>query len=290
MKEIVIISGKGGTGKTSFCAALAQHLQDDLVVADCDVDAADLHLIFEPHNSLATDFYSGVLAHIDPLRCIDCGICAEKCRFDAISNASGQYTVDAVDCEGCGYCYHLCPENAISLKEQMVGQYMSSETRFECTLVHARLRVGADNSGKLVAKVKAIAKDTAKDQGKSYLIVDGSPGIGCPVIASLSGADYVILVTEASQSGVSDLRRIWELVKMFQIPGALIINKADINPTVTKQLHSFAKKEKILLLPEISYSDDFPKAISMGQSILETNPARWQPVISEIWKAIKERI
>ncbi len=290
MKEIVIISGKGGTGKSSICAALADYLQKEIVLADCDVDAADLHLIFDPHNSQSEDFYSGVLPVIHPEKCSNCGICASICRFDAIHVVDGQHQVVELNCEGCGYCFHVCPESAITLIDQNIGEHMISETRFECDLVHARLDIGADNSGKLVAKVKSIAKDLCKKQNKDYLIVDGSPGIGCPVIASLAGADYVIYVTEASLSGLSDLKRVWELVDKFQIPGSCIVNKVDINPEVAAEIHRFLDSKKILHLADIPYSEDFPKAISMGYTILEQNKDRWQPVIEKTWQTIREKL
>jgi len=290
MKEIVIISGKGGTGKSSICAALADLLQEDLVVADCDVDAADLHLILSPQASSSEDFYSGLIASIDPDKCINCGICKTACRFDAIELINDQHIVSGLDCEGCGYCYHVCPQEAISLEEQKVGQFMISETRFGCDLVHAHLGIGADNSGKLVAKVKSIAKDHGKKLNKNLLLVDGSPGIGCPVISSLSGADYVIYVTEASLSGLSDLQRVHELVAKFQVPGACIVNKADINPTVADKIHRFLTREKILHVGDIPYSEDFPKAISMGRTLIEENSEWWTPVFTKIWQAIKEKI
>lgn len=290
MKEIVIISGKGGTGKSSICAALSYVARNDVVVADCDVDAADLHLILKPEHSDARDFYSGLLAGIDPARCIACGLCAQKCRFDAIEFQEDSYRVKALDCEGCGYCYYLCPQHAISLNEQKVGQFIVSETRYSCTLVHARLDIGANNSGKLVAKVKNEAKHRAELEGKSYLIVDGSPGIGCPVISSLSGADFVILVTEASKSGLSDLKRVWELLLLFKIPGACIINKADINPEISSTIQSFLQKNKIHYLGDIPYSDDFHHAIAMGRNLIEENETRWLPVFQNYWEAIKEKI
>ena len=170
MKEIVCISGKGGTGKSSVVSALSWIARENLVVADCDVDAADLHLIFSPSPRNSEDFYSGVKAMIDPARCIGCGICAEKCRFDAFLKSGNIYEVQALDCEGCGYCYHLCPAGAITLPEQAVGQCYISDTRFGCSLVHARLGIGADNSGKLVAKVKNEAKALAQRETKDFLL------------------------------------------------------------------------------------------------------------------------
>jgi len=288
MKEIVCISGKGGTGKSSVVSALAWIAKENLVVADCDVDAADLHLIFSPEAKLSEDFYSGVKAVIDPAKCTGCGLCAEKCRFDAINPKDGVYEVSALDCEGCGFCYHICPTEAISLPQQLVGQCYTSDTRFKCSLVHAKLGIGADNSGKLVAKVKNEAKALARKEGKDFLLVDGSPGIGCPVISSLSGADIVLMVTEPSLSAQSDLARLWELIQKFQIPAACIINKADINPEISQTISSWLKQEGIRHLADLPYSSDFQIAITNGQSVTEQNNAKWQPIFFNIWESLKE--
>lgn len=290
MKEIVIISGKGGTGKSSICSALAHLKKDNLVLADCDVDAADLHLIFEPHNSIETDFYSGVVAEIDQEKCTGCGLCAARCRFRAIVAEGEKFKVNELDCEGCSYCYYLCPEHAIEIPEQNVGKYFVSESRMDFSLVHARLKIGAENSGKLVARVKNVAKEQAVKEEKDFLLVDGSPGIGCPVIASLSGADFVVLVTEASKSGLNDLTRVWELVEKFKLPGACLINKADINKSITNEIRKFLQKKGIVDLGNIDYSDDFPKAIAMGHTLIEENEERWTPIFSKIWQTIEERL
>jgi MinD superfamily P-loop ATPase len=288
MKEIVCISGKGGTGKSSVVAALSWIARDNLVVADCDVDAADLHLIFSPTPKTSEDFFSGVKALIDPDKCTACGLCAQKCRFDAILKSADKYVVIPLDCEGCGYCYHLCPAGAITLDEQLVGQCFVSDTRYECSLVHAKLGIGADNSGKLVAKVKSEAHSLAKAEEKDFLLVDGSPGIGCPVISSLSGADIVLMVTEPSLSAQSDLARLWELIQKFRIPAACIINKADINPEISTTIKAWLKREGIRHLADLDYDTDFQTAITGGRNVVEENQAKWQPVFTKIWDAIKE--
>ncbi|HNQ43548.1 MAG TPA: ATP-binding protein [Candidatus Cloacimonadota bacterium] len=287
MKEIVIISGKGGTGKTSVAAALA-YVAGKVVLADCDVDAADLHLILKPQIRQSEDFYSGVKAVIDPNLCSGCGMCQQICRFMAIEKYSGKFKVAALDCEGCGYCYHVCPTKAISLVEQKVGQCFISDTRYAGQLVHARLGIGADNSGKLVAKVKKDARELATSTG--YVLVDGSPGIGCPVISSLTGADYVLLVTEPSLSGLSDLKRVWELIQRFHIPAAAIINKADLNFSITTHITEFLAQEGILHLDSIPYDEDFSLAITQGLSLTEFNPEKWKDRFTTIWSTITKEI
>lgn len=288
MKEIVCISGKGGTGKSSVVSALAWIARENLVVADCDVDAADLHLIFSPENKVIEDFYSGVKAVIGTELCIGCGDCAAKCRFDAISKSGNVYEVAPLDCEGCGYCFHICSAKAISLQEQRVGQFYVSDTRYGCSLVHARLGIGADNSGKLVAKVKNEAKALARRESKDYILIDGSPGIGCPVISSLSGADLVLMVTEPSLSAQSDLKRLWELIQKFQIPAACIINKADINPDLSSAITDWLDCEGIRHLANLDYDLDFHNAITNGKNVCEENNEKWQSRFQQIWDELKE--
>ena len=196
MKEIVVISGKGGTGKTSVTASFAMLGGNDIVVGDCDVDAADLHLLLGPDFKYKEDFYSGKLARIESGDCSMCGICQETCRFDAIKNNGTHFEVIPLECEGCGYCARVCPEKNIIMSERLTGAFYISNTKISNKMVHARLGIGAENSGKMVAKVKKEANRIAGENGKEIIIIDGSPGIGCPVISSLTGADFVVLVTE----------------------------------------------------------------------------------------------
>ena len=191
MNEIVVISGKGGTGKTSITASFAFINSGKVVVADCDVDAADMHLLMQPDFNDAHDFYSGESAEIDTGLCTHCNLCLEKCRFDAIHMNGKNIFVNSLDCEGCGYCAHICPEKAIYMKDLLAGEWYISETRLGDKLVHAKLGPGGENSGKLVAKVKNEAKIIAEKNQKEYLLVDGAPGIGCPVISSIAGVDLV---------------------------------------------------------------------------------------------------
>ncbi len=269
MKEIVVISGKGGTGKTSVALSLACTGPEKIVLADCDVDASDLHLILKPQKISEDDFYSSDLAVIDYDKCTDCGKCSEICRFDAIGNRENKYYINDLNCEGCGYCSHVCPVKAISMVKQKDGVLTVSDTRLGKRLFHAELGPGAENSGKLVAKVKNTAKKYARENEYDYLLVDGSPGIGCPVISSLSGADLVVLVTETTLSGFSDLKRVVELVKKFRIKMGCIINKSDINAEICGDIREYLESENIELMSEIPYTEDFPRAISEGLSPAE---------------------
>ena len=287
MKEIVIISGKGGTGKTSITASFAVLGDKDIVVADCDVDAADMHLLMQPDWQFSENFHSGVAAEIDQEKCIKCGKCSDVCRFDAIPIIDKKYIVSNLNCEGCGYCYHVCPRDAISMIEQNVGKWYISNTKADNQMVHARLKSGADNSGKLVAKVKKEAKQLAKENNKSFIIVDGSPGIGCPVVSSLSGADFVVLVTEPSVSGLHDLKRVHELVKKFKIPAGCIINKADINEQVTIKIMEFLKQENIMHLANLPYDETFTKAMTVGKTIIEYADNSLKESIIGSWNRLK---
>ncbi|HDP68545.1 MAG TPA: (4Fe-4S)-binding protein [Candidatus Marinimicrobia bacterium] len=290
MKEIVVISGKGGTGKTSLTASFAVLGGRDVIVADCDVDAADMHLLLEPDFSKAEDFYSGVIAKINQDLCIKCNKCAEICRYDAIPVVNGNYIVQPLDCEGCGYCARICPTTAITMEEQNVGDWFISTIKTGSAMVHARLAIGAENSGKLVAKVKNEAKRIAGEQQKDLVIVDGSPGIGCPVVSSLSGANFVILVTEPTVSGFHDFERVFRLVKKFGIRAGCIINKADLNVDITQQIREFIQENRIVSIAEIPYDDNFTAAMTQGQTIVEFGNGELQEIIRQSWDKIKESV
>ncbi|HCK99540.1 MAG TPA: (4Fe-4S)-binding protein [Candidatus Marinimicrobia bacterium] len=288
MKEIVVISGKGGTGKTSITASFAYLGGGEIVVADCDVDAADLHLLLEPDFKTAEDFYSGVIAKIDQDACTKCGKCAEVCRFGAIPVIDGQYVVQPLDCEGCGYCARICPTEAIAMNLQNVGEWYISTIKTGSSMVHARLGIGAENSGKLVAKVKNEAKNIAEEQDRKYVLVDGSPGIGCPVVSSLSGANFVVLVTEPTVSGIHDLKRVYELVKKFGIKTGCIINKADLNNTVEKEILQFLSENDINHIASLPYDETFTEAMTNGQTIVEFGESRVKNLIEQSWDKIKD--
>ncbi|MRT93622.1 ATP-binding protein [Ancylomarina sp. 16SWW S1-10-2] len=290
MKEIVVISGKGGTGKTSITASIAYLGGKDVVVADCDVDAADMHLLMKPDYAKSEDFYSGEIAEINPDMCINCGKCKEVCRFNAVSIANQKHTVSSLNCEGCGYCARVCPVGAISMVEQNVGKVHISNTKAGNMMVHAELGIGADNSGKLVAKVKKEAKLLAEKTNKEFIIIDGSPGVGCPVVSSLSGADFVVLVTEPTVAGLHDLERVYQLVKKFNIKAGCIINKADLNTNVEKEIQEFLKRENVAHIANLPYDETFTKAMTVGQTIVEYGESDLKNIVAESWDKVKELV
>lgn len=286
MKEIVVISGKGGTGKTSITASFAYLARSIAVVADCDVDAADLHLILKPTIKRKEEFYGSYEAIINPVACIGCGKCERVCRFDAISSENRIFTVNPLNCEGCGYCEKVCPVDAIKMTQKLDGEWYISESRYVTPLVHAKLGIGTENSGKLVALVKNVAKQLAQKSNKDIVLVDGSPGIGCPVISSLSGAHFVVFVTEPSVSGIHDLKRVYELASKFNIPAGLIINKSDLNPEKTNDLINFAEQNNILFLGQIPYNENFTKAMIKGLSIVEFSDDKISKTIRQTWTKV----
>ncbi|MCK4662529.1 MAG: ATP-binding protein [Bacteroidales bacterium] len=288
MKEIVVISGKGGTGKTSITASFAMLGGKDIIVADCDVDAADMHLLLQPDFAKSEDFYSGVIAKIEQDKCTKCGKCAEVCRFDAIPVINTQYIVEPLSCEGCGYCARVCPTDAIIMEKQNVGKWYISDTKAGNTLVHARLGIGAENSGKLVAKVKNEAKRIAKETDKIFIVIDGAPGIGCPVVSSLSGSDFVIMVTEPTVSGFHDLKRVYKLVKKFNIKAGCIINKSDLNFKISDKITDFCKEENIVHIANIPYDETFTKAMTIGQTVVEYSDNNLKEIITDSWNKIKQ--
>ncbi|OQY37224.1 MAG: (4Fe-4S)-binding protein [Candidatus Cloacimonetes bacterium 4572_65] len=287
MKEIVVISGKGGTGKTTFTSAFAYHLGEDCIVADCDVDAADMHLVFSPKTVEKREFFSGKEAVINRQLCNNCGLCQQKCRFDSIISLSNYKKIDPLGCEGCGYCARICPTNAIAMEDRYVGDFYISDIRTKTQMVHALLLPGGENSGKLVAEVKTKSREMAYAQNKSYVIVDGSPGIGCPVISSLSGAKYAVLVTEPTLSALHDLKRVVELLKKFNIKSGCIINKSDLNLEITEDVKLYLEKTKIDYLGSFKYSRNFINAVKSGLTINEYDPYATSDKIKEIWKQIE---
>lgn len=267
MKELVIISGKGGTGKTSITASLAV-LAERPVICDCDVDAADLHLVLEPQIQEQHEFRCGHEAVIRQDDCIGCGICQDVCRFGAISNHVEMFSVDPIACEGCGVCVRFCPQEAIDFPERRCGQWFVSDTRCG-PMVHARLGVAAENSGKLVSTVRWKARELAEEKNYQIIIVDGPPGLGCPVIASLTGAAQALIVTEPTISGEHDLERIMSLTRHFQIPTAVCVNKWDINEEMTWQIETKAKNAGAAIAGRIRYDSSVTQAQIQRKTAVE---------------------
>jgi MinD superfamily P-loop ATPase len=284
MKELVIISGKGGTGKTSVTASFAA-LAKNAVLADCDVDAADLHLILNPKIFSRHDFYSGHEAVIRPADCTACGLCQTLCRFDAIQESGGTFEIDFSSCEGCGVCVEFCPAKAIDFPDRLCGAWFVSKTRFG-TMIHARLGIGAENSGKLVSTVRQQAKQVAAAVQADWILTDGPPGTGCPVIASITGADAVLAVTEPTCSGQHDLLRVLELTRHFKIPAFVCVNKWDINPEMTGQIEAVAAEAGAAVSGRIPYDKSITMAQINGQSVVELNNGAASQAIQTLWEKL----
>ncbi len=271
MKEITILSGKGGTGKTSVVAALASVAQN-AVFCDNDVDAADLHIIFNPEIKESYTFCSGNKAVINTEECTSCGLCADYCRFDAIHlNKVGQYEVNHFQCEGCRLCERVCPAEAIITIENNNNYWYVSETRFG-TLVHAKMGPGEENSGKLVTEVRRKAKEIATETKASFIINDGPPGIGCSAIASVTGTNLVLLVIEPTLSGLHDTKRLVELVQSFKIPLAAVINKYDLNEEITREVENYLTENHIPLVGKLPFAPEMVESMVVGKTIVEFAP------------------
>ncbi len=290
MKEIVFISGKGGTGKTSLASSFAFLAGRSAVIADCDVDAANMHLLLQAEETIKEDFYSGELAVIDNNICDQCGLCQDVCRFNAIEFVNDAYTINETSCEGCGYCSRVCSTGAITNHTRKAGQWYISSIKSGSTMVHAKLDIGADNSGKLVAKVKKETREIAGRDNIDLILVDGPPGIGCPVVSSLSGANLAVIVIEPSLSGFHDLKRVHELIKGFNIPAACIINKSDINKDITEEIVKYLKQENIIYLSDLPYDEDFSHSMTSGKTIIEYSHNGLSLKINEIWQNILTNI
>ena len=286
VKELVIISGKGGTGKTSLMAAFAS-LAENKVLCDADVDAADLHLITNPQVLRRNDFQSGNTAFINKDLCTECGLCREMCRWDAIDAA---FDVKSIDCEGCGVCVHFCPEAAIEFTENTSGEWFVSDTRCG-PMVHARLGIAEENSGKLVTLVRQEARKLAEDRNIDLILTDGPPGVGCPVIASIGGASAVLIVTEPTVSGKHDMERVAQLAAHFKIPALVCVNKFDLNLGLTREIEEYAEEKDITRLGRIPFDPIFTKAMIQAQTIFEYNTgSKAGQATKEIWQRLSTEI
>ncbi len=280
MKEVVILSGKGGTGKTSIVGSFAA-LAQSKVLADCDVDAADLHLLLNPSIKEENEFWSGQVAVIDDKECTQCGLCQDVCRFGAIND----FKVDPISCEGCGFCLHICPAEAITMKESLSGHWFISDTKYG-RLLHARLGIAQENSGKLVALVRQEAKQIGERDGLSYIISDGPPGIGCPVISSLSGANLALLVTEPTLSGIHDLERVLGVCHHFGIPALVCINKYDVNEDNTRQIERYCQNQGVEVAAKIPFDNVVTEAIVQGLPVVEYSQGKVTQEIESLWQHI----
>ena len=280
MKEVVIISGKGGTGKTSLMAAFAS-LAGNMVLCDADVDAADLHLITSPMVKERHDFQGGHTAIINQDKCTQCGICQDLCRWNAVSD---DFEIDFIECEGCGVCVYLCPEKAIDFPLNTCGEWFISDTSFG-PMVHARLGIAEENSGKLVSIVRRKARQLAEEKNFYLILTDGPPGVGCPVIAAIGGASGVLIVTEPTVSGKHDMERVVRLAAHFNVPAMVCVNKFDLNLDQTHAIEEFAKENNVSVLGRIPFDPIFTKAMIQGQTIFEYNKeSETGQVVKQIWE------
>jgi MinD superfamily P-loop ATPase len=286
MREIVIISGKGGTGKTSLTGAFA-HLAANKIICDLDVDAPDLHLLLRPARERKEEFHSGHEARIDPDRCDRCGLCASMCQFGAVREDQQGFTVDPLRCEGCKVCVALCPAEAIRFPEKHCGQWYVSATRFG-PLVHAQLFPGEENSGRLVMVLKQQARELAKERGAELILSDGAPGIGCPVISSLSGTHLAVAVTEPTPSGRHDLERVAGLCGHFQTAFAVIINKCDLNPDEAVRIEDFCRDRSYPVLARMPHDPIVTRAMIQGLVVTELPETDFSRALRQSWTRILE--
>lgn len=284
MKQITIISGKGGTGKTTLASSFIR-LAKDQVAVDCDVDAANLYILLDPYKKITEKFIGSSKAEVIS-NCINCGKCEELCRFDAISDSLTDIKIDKLKCESCGVCEYICPTESIKLKPEEQGEFYISETTMG-PFIHARLNPGAENSGLLVTKIRNIAEDIAYRDNKDLIIIDGAPGIGCAVVASLNGVDYAIIITEPTLSGISDFIKIFEVTKFFNIKSFVCINKFDINLNNTDKLEKFCSENNIEILGKIPYDEKVPENLSNKKIIVDDQSSEAGKEIKRIWEKLE---
>lgn len=279
-KEVVVISGKGGTGKTTITGSIAS-LASNKILTDCDVDAADLHLLLNPVVKEKNDFYGSKYASIDRSKCIECGLCEAMCRFGAIN----EFEVQEMFCEGCHFCYHLCPEDAVIMKDKLSGHWFISENRYG-TLIHAELGIGAENSGKLVASIRRKAWEIARKTDADYIITDGPPGIGCPVIASLTGADLALIVTEPTVSGFHDLERVLKIANHFKVIPLVCINKHDLHPGKSLEIEDYCSKNGIRVGGKISFDREVVASVVERLPLVDYSKGKASQEVKDLWQEV----
>jgi MinD superfamily P-loop ATPase len=291
MRQIVVLGGKGGTGKTTVVAALAHLMaaEQRLVLADADVDAPNLGLLLAPKALTSEQFVGGSEAVIDAAQCVGCGRCQEVCRYEAVAAQNGVYVVDPIACEGCAACAYACPAQCIRMEPAVSGEWRRSETRFG-PFVHARLFAGQENSGKLVSLVRQQAQLVAEEQGAELILIDGSPGIGCPVIAAVTGADLALMVTEPTISGQHDLERVLGVAAHFGVPAAVCINKGDINPARTAEIEAYCRERDLPMLGVLPYDDDAMATMRRGQAVTEASTGPMAQALQALWADLRELV
>lgn len=282
VKRLLVMSGKGGTGKTTVMASLAA-LTEDSVLADCDVDAPDLHLLLKPQLEASFEYHGLKTAAIDKDLCTECGACRQACRFDAITE---DLIVDSVSCEGCTACYVVCPTEAVTMEDTVTGEVFRSSTRFG-PMAHARLRAGEEASGKLVMEVRALADELAQEHGSELILIDGPPGIGCPAISSLSGVDAILIVAEPTLSGRQGLSRVVELAQHFDVPAMAVINRTDLNPDEAERIEAWCREEGVRVLDRLPYDTTATDAMIAGQTVIEHNDGPLSQALRGLWDGVR---
>jgi len=283
--EIAVISGKGGTGKSSISAAFAT-LSEEVVLADCDVDAANLYLLFNPTHEEDEVFISGQKAVIDYKICTNCGICLEYCRFDAISVSEGRVEISEISCDGCVLCSRICPVTAIKMIPSDKSRLITGSFR-NGKMVYGRLAPGEENTGKLVNMVREKAKKLSEKYSIKTIILDGPPGIGCPVISTITGADKVVIVTEPTISGLHDMQRALDIVRKFSLKAYVIINKFDLNSSMSNEIQRWCKENGVTVAGKLAFDPDMVEAMVQGKSITEFNPdLKISIAIKKIWNKL----
>jgi MinD superfamily P-loop ATPase len=285
MKELVVISGKGGTGKTTLLGSFAA-LAGRSVLADCDVDAPDLYLLLHPEISHQEEFRGGHVAVIDPARCTRCGRCGEVCRLEAITP---DLTVEPLDCEGCGACQVVCPADAIELRERVAGDWFRGQTQYG-PMVYARLRPAEENSGKLVTLVRREARAWAEREEIELLLTDGPPGIGCPVIATLGNADLALVVTEPTPSGLHDLERALSLCRHFRVPAVVCVNKWDLNPDLDRAIRTYCEAHEVAVTVGIPFDEAVPRTIAKGVPLVTSSTGAASRAVTDVWRQVEGRL